>query len=223
MTIGFDALIYGWPPGGIATYQTQLMAALKDEGDLWVAFSGGYGEGPPGVTRRFIGRKRIAFAANMARAAFWKSAIHHSTAFWAPPMLNAKARVLTIHDMIPERWGARFPAIAGAHYAKSKLASRADAVVVPTVATRNDVLELLKLPPEHPAAADANRHMLAALLAWGLYAASLFLRTEGVVPTKPGVLAVTISLAGFLALAATGWLGGKLVYVHGVGRADAQP
>ncbi len=148
LTIGFDALIYGWPPGGIATYQTQLMAALKERGDLWVAFSGGYGEGPPGVTRRFIGKKRMAFAANMARAAFWKSDVHHSTAFWSPPMLNAKARVLTIHDMIPERWGARFPAIAGAHYAKRKLASRADAVVVPTVATRNDVLELLKLPAD---------------------------------------------------------------------------
>ena len=146
LTIGFDALIYGWPPGGIATYQTQLMAALRQDDGLWVAFSGGYGEGPAGVTRRFVGRRRIAFAANMARGAFWKSDIHHSTAFWAPPFLNAKRRVLTIHDMIPERWGERFPAVAGAHYAKQKLAAKADAVVVPSEATRADVLELLKLP-----------------------------------------------------------------------------
>ena len=148
LTIGFDALIYGWPPGGVATYQTQLMAALKTQPDLWVAFSGGYGEGPAGVKRRLVGRRRLAFAANLARAAFWKSDIHHTTAFWAPPMLNAKARVLTIHDMIPERWGARFPAIAGAHYAKRKLAARADAIVVPSAATRDDLLELWKLPDD---------------------------------------------------------------------------
>lgn len=148
LRVGFDALIYGWPPGGIATYQTHLMAALEDEEDILVQFSGGYGEGPPGVTRRFIGRRRIAFAANMARAAFWKSDVHHLTAFWRPPFLNAKASVLTIHDMIPERFGARFPAIAGAHYAKAKLAARADAVLCPSEATRRDVLELLKLPED---------------------------------------------------------------------------
>lgn len=148
LTVGFDGLIYGWPPGGIATYQTHLMAALKDEGDIWVAFSGGYGEGPPGVTRRFIGRRKLAFAANMARAAFWKSDIHHLTAFWSPPFLNARKTVLTVHDMIPERWGVRFPAIAGSHHAKAKLAARADAVVVPSEAVRRDVLELLRLPED---------------------------------------------------------------------------
>ncbi len=148
LTIGFDALIYGWPPGGIATYQTQLMAALREEPGIAVAFSGGYGEGPPGVTRRFVGRRRTAFAANLPRAAFWKSDVHHLTAFWRPPFLNARRTVLTVHDMIPERWGGRFPAIAGAHYAKAKLAARADAVVVPSEATRRDVLELLRLPEE---------------------------------------------------------------------------
>lgn len=145
LTIGFDALIYGWPPGGIATYQTQLMDALCDQGDIQVAFSGGYGEGPPGVTRRFIGAKRLAYAANMARAAFLQSDVHHLTAFWRPPFLRAQRTVLTIHDMIPERWGARFPAIAGAHYGKAKLAAKADAVLVPSEATRQDVLELLRL------------------------------------------------------------------------------
>lgn len=148
LTVGFDALIYGWPPGGIATYQTQLMAALRDEPGIAVAFSGGYGEGPPGVAPWFLGKKRLAYAANMARAAFLKSDVHHLTAFWRPPFLTARSTVLTIHDMIPERWGQRFPAIAGAHYEKTRLAARADAVVVPSEATRRDVLELLKLPED---------------------------------------------------------------------------
>lgn len=161
LSVGFDGLIYGWPPGGIATYQTHLMEALCDEPDIAVAFSGGYGEGPPGVTRRFLGRRKLAFAANMARAAFWKSDIHHLTAFWRPPFLNARHTVLTVHDMIPERWGARFPAIAGAHYDKAKLAARADAVVVPSEAVRRDVLEQLKLSDDRvvvtPEAAAPSR------------------------------------------------------------------
>ena len=41
-------------------------------------------------------------------------------------------------------------------------------------------------------------------------------------PIPPETLALALSVAGFAALAATGWLGGKLVYVHGVGRAQAR-
>lgn len=84
------------------------------------------------------------------------------------------------------------------------------------------LLELLKLSPEHPAAADANRHMLLALTAWCLYAGSLFLRMKHLQPAEPGALAIAAGVAGFLALGATGWLGGKLVYVHGVGNADGR-
>lgn len=146
LTVGFDALIYGWPWGGIATYQTELMAALAHEPGIAVAFSGGYGDGPEGVRRRFRRRKRLAFAANMARAAFWKSDVHHLTAFWKPPMLHTRAMVLTIHDMIPERLGGRFPEIAGAHYAKRRLAAKAAMIVCPTETVRRDVLEMLKLP-----------------------------------------------------------------------------
>jgi uncharacterized membrane protein len=81
--------------------------------------------------------------------------------------------------------------------------------------------ELLKLSPDSPAAADANRHMLLALVAWSLYAASLLLRLEDRIPREPGVLALAASVAGFLALLAAGWMGGRLVYLHGVGSAAA--
>ena len=161
LTVGFDALIYGWPVGGIAIYQTNLMAALADEPGIRVLFSGGYGQGPAGVKQRFIGRKRLAFAANMARAALGRPDLHHLTAFWRPPFRQTRRTVLTVHDMIPEIWGRRFPALAGIHYAKAKLAARADAVVVPTEATRRDVLEVLKLPEERvvvtPEAAPPRR------------------------------------------------------------------
>lgn len=85
------------------------------------------------------------------------------------------------------------------------------------------LLELVKLPSDHPANGDAQRHMLAALGAWSLYATSLFLRSDGAMPAPPDALALAASIAGFMALAVAGWLGGKLVYVHGVGRAHAPP
>lgn len=81
------------------------------------------------------------------------------------------------------------------------------------------LMALLKLSPEHPATVVANRHMVAALTAWSLYAGSLFLRIKGMQPAPADSMALALSGLGFLALVATGWLGGQLVYVHGVGTA----
>ncbi|MDI1252243.1 DUF2231 domain-containing protein [Thermomonas sp.] len=79
------------------------------------------------------------------------------------------------------------------------------------------LLDFLKLSPEHPATADAYRHMGVALTAWSLYAFSLLLRMDGMQPAPPNGLALALSGLGFIALCTTGWLGGKLVYVYGVG------
>ncbi|MEB2314970.1 MAG: DUF2231 domain-containing protein [Xanthomonadaceae bacterium] len=78
--------------------------------------------------------------------------------------------------------------------------------------------ELARLPDEHPALADASRHMMLALGAWVAFATSLFLRMDGTVPTPPGVAALTAGAIGFLLLVGAGHMGGRLVYVHGVGR-----
>ena len=77
--------------------------------------------------------------------------------------------------------------------------------------------ELLKLPAEHPAGGTANAHMGLALATWCLYAGSVFLRVHDKLPVPPNTLALVLSGAGLLALLATGWLGGKLVYGYGVG------
>ena len=78
-------------------------------------------------------------------------------------------------------------------------------------------IELLKLPANHPAERTAYQHMGLALTSWSLYAASLFLRIEHQQFIAPDVLALLLSGAGLLVLLATGWLGGQLVYRHGVG------
>jgi len=78
--------------------------------------------------------------------------------------------------------------------------------------------ELARLPEDHPAQDDAQRHMRLALSAWVAYASALFLRMDGTTPTPPGAIALIASIIGFLLLAATGHMGARLVYVHGVGR-----
>lgn len=78
-------------------------------------------------------------------------------------------------------------------------------------------LELIKLPPAHPAGRDAMLHMTLALLTWCLYAGSLLLRSDGMQLLPAGPWARLLSGAGLVTLLATGWVGGKLVYGHGVG------
>lgn len=77
--------------------------------------------------------------------------------------------------------------------------------------------EFARIPEGSPALADAHRHMLLAMTAWVLYAASLLLRLQGTTLVAPPWPALAASVAGFLCLGATGWLGGKLVYQHRIG------
>ncbi|OOG41510.1 DUF2231 domain-containing protein [Rhodanobacter sp. C05] len=84
-------------------------------------------------------------------------------------------------------------------------------------------LELTKIAEDHPAIKDVNRHMIVVMTALAFYATSLFLRLQGTTLTKPGVLAIALSVTGFLFLCAGGWLGGKLVYGHRLGVGPSSP
>jgi uncharacterized membrane protein len=78
-------------------------------------------------------------------------------------------------------------------------------------------LELAKLGPDSPAIKDVNRHMLMVMCALACYVTSLFLRLHGTTLIAPGLLAIGLSVAGFLCLGVAGWLGGTLVYRHRLG------
>ncbi|WP_297829788.1 DUF2231 domain-containing protein [Thermomonas sp.] len=79
------------------------------------------------------------------------------------------------------------------------------------------MLELTKLDGEHPAGRTAMWHMTLALTTWCLFAGSLVVRMRGVTPLPPDALVLALDGAGLVGVLATGWLGGTLVYVHGVG------
>lgn len=79
---------------------------------------------------------------------------------------------------------------------------------------------MLELPrvPEGPALRDAYLHMGLMLTALTLFAARLLLRVDHFTPLAPDALSLALDACGFLALAGGGWMGGKLVYGHGIGR-----
>lgn len=85
------------------------------------------------------------------------------------------------------------------------------------VAMLAGLLELARVP-EGVAMRDAYLHMSAMLVALLLFATSLLLRLDHLKPLAPNVASLLLDTGGFLALAAGGWLGGKLVYGYGVGR-----
>lgn len=79
------------------------------------------------------------------------------------------------------------------------------------------LFELKKISEDSPAMRIANWHMSLVLIAWALYALSLFLRVNGYAFIRPDGAAIALSVCGFLVLSAAGWLGGTLVYGYGIG------
>lgn len=91
------------------------------------------------------------------------------------------------------------------------------AAALPAAAT--GFVDYVSLAEEHPANRTATRHMVAVLAAAGLFVVALVLHRDalgGGAPARPAV-ALLASGAGLAALVLGGWLGGELVYRHGLG------
>jgi uncharacterized membrane protein len=60
----------------------------------------------------------------------------------------------------------------------------------------------------------AWNHMILNLIAVGIFALNLYLRIANILGAA---LPIVLSVAGIVLVALSGWLGGEMVYVHGVG------
>ncbi|TAM10732.1 MAG: DUF2231 domain-containing protein [Nevskiaceae bacterium] len=89
--------------------------------------------------------------------------------------------------------------------------------VMAVVAMLAGLVEFTRVP-EGPALRDAYLHMTAMLVALTLFTTRLLLRQENFHALPPDALSLVLDAAGFVVLAVGGWLGGRLVYGHGVGR-----
>lgn len=85
------------------------------------------------------------------------------------------------------------------------------------LAMMTGLVELGKIDQHSPAIKIANQHMILVMISWSFYALSLFLRLNGTQLEQPGLLVISLSIAGFVFLCSAGWIGGKLVYEYGVG------
>lgn len=89
--------------------------------------------------------------------------------------------------------------------------------VTAVVAMLAGMMELTRVP-EGAALRDAWWHMGLMLTALGLFSARLLLRLDQLQALAPNTVSLLLDAGGFLALAAGGWFGGRLVYGHGIGR-----
>jgi uncharacterized membrane protein len=92
------------------------------------------------------------------------------------------------------------------------------AAALPAAAT--GLVEFFALPPDEPAIDTATAHMMAMASATFIFGASWFLRAKSGAAEPPTAWALALAFAGAAVLVVGGWLGGTLVYRHGVGRED---
>lgn len=89
------------------------------------------------------------------------------------------------------------------------------------VAMLAGMVEIARVP-DGKAMIDAYWHMGLMLTALTCFATRLLLRLDHLQPLAPDTLSLVLDAGGFICLALGGWMGGKLVYGHGVGR-DTDP
>ncbi len=73
-------------------------------------------------------------------------------------------------------------------------------------------MEFLRLEPSSPATRAAVWHGLLAFCGASLFATALAVRGQG----RPSLLAIALEFAGLALIGVTGWLGGHLVFHHGI-------
>ena len=76
--------------------------------------------------------------------------------------------------------------------------------------------ELLDIPPESRAWKLAIGHMSVQLTAATILLVSLLLRLGHIDDSRPPIAAIVCAIAGTLLLFVGGWLGGHMVFTHGV-------
>lgn len=106
--------------------------------------------------------------------------------------------------------------LGGAYWWLAGFWAQAAGVAIAAAAMAAGFLDFLRLPRRHPAEGVALGHMLAMSTAWLLFLVSVAARG---LPAggPPPAWTLPVVFAAWFCMAVGGWLGGSLVYVHGVG------
>lgn len=90
---------------------------------------------------------------------------------------------------------------------------------LPTIAT--GLIEFFALREDETVIKAATAHMMAMAAAAAIFGASWVLRAKAGAANAPTEWGFALDLAGAAVLTLGGWLGGSLVYRHGIGREEA--
>ncbi|MGB8634102.1 MAG: DUF2231 domain-containing protein [Rhodanobacteraceae bacterium] len=126
--------------------------------------------------------------------------VHFPVACWS---------IATIADLVSPHYGKSAWELAGTLMIIG--------IVMALPAMLTGLVELIQVPDEDAAMRDAYLHMGVMMLAFALYVASLMMRIDAMHLVAPGGHAIVVSTCGFLTLLIGGWLGGRLVFGHGIG------
>jgi uncharacterized membrane protein len=84
------------------------------------------------------------------------------------------------------------------------------------LAAATGLLDWLEITPGTPLRRTATLHMAVMLSATALFAVAAVLQYDGFHDGRVDGVALVFALLGFAALMAGGWIGGSLVFVHGM-------
>jgi uncharacterized membrane protein len=90
------------------------------------------------------------------------------------------------------------------------------ATLMTVVAMVTGFAQLPDIPPDSPAWQMAITHMTVQMSAGGILLVSLLLRLHHVDDARPPVAAFVCTIIGVIVLFVGGWLGGHMVFTHGV-------
>lgn len=116
------------------------------------------------------------------------------------PLADVAAWLLAVEDL----WRAGYWCLVGGVVA-----------AIPTAVS--GLVDFAAFEQDNPAATPATWHMMAMFTAVALSAAGLILRRGSVPEGDSPVLVLVLEGLGAAAVLTGGWLGGELVYGHGVG------
>lgn len=158
MKVFYDDQVFTWQPrGGVSRYFVELMKAYRSDDAygievatprLWTKndhlVDAGMGRRLPQPLGR---RKEIHRIANLVRRAGTRADIVHHTYYAGSYLLQhpGRWRVVTVYDMIPERFPQLF-ARGNPHLAKQKFVAQADLILCISEATRQDLLDIYGVP-----------------------------------------------------------------------------
>ncbi len=165
MNVLFDHQIFGRQQyGGISRYYFELMRELSRgfpdvDVDLFMGLHiNAYDfQSLKRVKKRGLRRPRVRFTGRafakvndyLMQAHAWgqRADIHHST-YFQPTNLGARMRVLTVYDMIQERFPDMFASGDETSKHKARAIAEADAIIAISEHTREDIIEILGTAPE---------------------------------------------------------------------------